>query len=98
MIRYKVKPERIAENEELVRAVYDELDRTAPSGLRYATFRLDDGASFVHIVSVETEDGSSPLRDINAFTRFQADVDQRVVERPVVSDMFEIGSYRLFER
>ena len=25
MVRYKVKPERVAENEELVRAVYEEL-------------------------------------------------------------------------
>ena len=39
MVRYKVKPDRAAENEELVRAVYEELQRTAPAGLRYATFR-----------------------------------------------------------
>ena len=29
MVRYKVKPDRVAENEALVRAVYDELQRTA---------------------------------------------------------------------
>ena len=34
MVRYKVKPERAAENEELVRAVYEELQRTAPDGLQ----------------------------------------------------------------
>ena len=50
MVRYKVKPERAAENEALVRAVYDELQRTAPDGLRYATFALEDGVSFVHLV------------------------------------------------
>ena len=49
MVRYKVKPDRVAENEALVRAVYDELARTQPDGLRYATFRLDDGVSFVHV-------------------------------------------------
>ena len=39
MVRYQCKPDRMAENEELVRAVYEELARTAPEGLRYATFR-----------------------------------------------------------
>ena len=61
MVRYEVKPERAAENEELVRAVYEELARTAPEGLRYATFRLDDGVSFVHLA--ETEDGHNPLAE-----------------------------------
>jgi hypothetical protein len=40
MVRDKVKPDRAAEDEELVRAVYDELRRTEPAGLRYATFQL----------------------------------------------------------
>ena len=30
LVRYKVKPEHAAENEHLVRAVYDELRRTDP--------------------------------------------------------------------
>ena len=32
MVRYKVKPDQAATNEELVRAVYDELHRTEPLG------------------------------------------------------------------
>ena len=39
MVRYKVKPDRVAENEALVRAVYEELRAPQPAGLRYATFR-----------------------------------------------------------
>ena len=53
MVRYKVKPERVAENEALVRAVYEELAERAPDGLRYATFRLDDGVSFVHLALLD---------------------------------------------
>jgi hypothetical protein len=30
MVRYKVKPERAAENEQLIRAVYEEMHRTRP--------------------------------------------------------------------
>ena len=49
MVRYRVKPDQVERNAELVRAVYEELAREPqPDGFRYATFRLDDGVSFVH--------------------------------------------------
>ena len=47
MVRYKVKPEKVAENEQLVRNVYTELKSKTPQNLRYATFKLKDGVSFV---------------------------------------------------
>jgi hypothetical protein len=59
MVRYRVKPAQAARNEELVRAVYDELQRTQPAGLRYATFRMQDGVTFVHLA--ETDDERNPL-------------------------------------
>ena len=67
MVRYKVKPELAQENERLVRAVYDELEHSAPAGLRYATFKLEDGVSFVHLASIETDDGHNPLREVDVF-------------------------------
>jgi hypothetical protein len=94
MVRYRVKPERVAENEELVRAVYDELARTDPAGLRYATFKLDDGVGFVHLAS--TEEGHNPLSQVKAFQRFQENIGDRCDEAPVVSELREIGSFRLF--
>jgi hypothetical protein len=96
LVRYKLKPDRVAENEQLVRAVYDELHRTEPAGLRYATFRLEDGVSFVHLVSIETEDEHSPLVDVQAFKEFSKEVDNRSEEAPVPTELHEIGSYRFF--
>jgi hypothetical protein len=96
MVRYTVKPDRVEENEALVRAVYDELHRTAPAGLRYATFRLADGVSFVHLSATETDDGRNPLLDLEAFARFQEAIGERCEQPPVVSELQEIGSYRVF--
>jgi hypothetical protein len=96
MVRYKVKPDRAAENEELVRAVYDELRRTEPSGLRYATFQLEDGVSFVHL-AVETEEGNRPLPQVTAFKEFQKDISERCDEPPVVTELRTIGSFHLFD-
>jgi hypothetical protein len=96
MVRYKVKPDRATENEELVRAVYDELRRTDPAGLRYATFQLEDGVSFVHLASIEVEDGRTPLADVKAFRRFQENIGERCDEAPVATELREIGSFRFF--
>ncbi len=95
MVRYKVKPDRVAENEALVRGVYEELERVAPDGMRYATFRLDDGVSFVHLAAVDTEGGRTPLTDLAAFQRFQQDLRERCDEPPALSELAEIGSYRV---
>ena len=97
MVRYKVKPESAEENERLVRAVYEELGRTGPAGLRYATFRLDDGVSFVHIASNETEDGHSPLGEVKAFREFVKDVAERCAEPPVTHELHEVGSFRFWQ-
>jgi hypothetical protein len=96
MIRYKVKPESAAENERLVRAVYAELERDRPAGLRYATFRLDDGVSFVHVAENDTEDGHSPLREVQAFREFQQGVGERCAEPPVTTELHEVGSFRFW--
>ena len=98
IVRYKVKPELAQENERLVRAVYDELEHSAPAGLRYATFKLDDGVSLVHLASIETDDGHNPLRAVDGFKRFQANAGERQDEPAVTTELREIGSYRLFDK
>ena len=97
MVRYQVKPERAEENERLIRAVYAELEQTAPEGLRYATFKLDDGVSFVHVASNESEDGQSPLRNVKAFQEFQKEAAKRCAEPPLATDLYEIGSFRFWQ-
>ena len=95
IVRYRVKPDRVEENTRLVRAVYEELRREEPTGLRYATFKLDDGVSFVHIASVESQDGDNPLSRVKAFQEFQKEIVDRTDESPVVTGLEQIGSYRL---
>ena len=79
IVRYKVKPDRAAENQELVRAVYEELSEKRPEGLRYATFKLDDGVSFVHLAEHD-EDGSNQLTLLASFKRFQEGIAERCDE------------------
>jgi hypothetical protein len=92
MVRYRVRPDEAERNEQLVRAVYEELHRADPAGFRYATFRLDDGVSFVHIA--ESEGAENPLAEIEAFKEFQKGIADRCDDPPVVAQLTEVGSFR----
>lgn len=96
VVRYKVKPERVEENERLIERVYAELAERHPAGFRYASFRLADGVTFLHIASIDTADGSNPLAAISAFGDFTRDIAERCDEPPVGQDAQLVGSYAFF--
>jgi hypothetical protein len=95
VVRYRTKPDRTAENAELVRAVYEELATLRPAGFRYATFVHDDEVSFTHIAF--TEDGhDAPLPGLASFQRFTADIGERCDVPPQTTRLSrQIGSYGL---
>jgi len=96
MVRYKVKSDRVAENENLIAKVFEQLHREKLAGLRYASFKSGDGVSFIHIVSLEGADGSNPLGSLEAFKAFTAQIKERCDEPPVPVELTEVGSYRFF--
>ena len=96
MVTYTLKPDRVTENERLAVEVYAALERAAPKGLRYATFRLDDGVSFMHIVSHEEADGGNVLTALPAFQAFASGVKDRCVEPPRRVTLTKIGAYGFF--
>jgi hypothetical protein len=93
LIRYTTKPERADENEDLIRAVFAELAAQRPSGIRYAALRLDDGVSFVHLVTLEGD--QNPLSALSAFAAFQSGIQDRCTEGPVPAEATLVGSYGL---
>jgi hypothetical protein len=95
IVRYTTKPESADENARLVQDVYAELAQTRPDGLRYTTFRLDDGVTFVHLAVLDAE--VNPLSSTAAFGRFQADIGERLVAGPDARDATVVGSYRFDE-
>jgi quinol monooxygenase YgiN len=97
IVRYRTKADRAEENAAYVRKVYEELARTAPAGLRYATFKASDSPTFFHIASVETADGANPLQQVEAFKAFTAKIQDRCEEPPVTTVLEAVGSYHFFE-
>ncbi len=96
VVRYKVKADRADENRQFIKKVFAQLDEDKPDGLRYVSFNLDDGLSFVHIAVVETADGKNPLPETSAFQDFLSEIKDRCDEPPVATKADIVGSYRLF--
>ena len=94
MVRYKLHPDRVAENEGLVKAVFEQLHREQPEGVHYATFKLPDGVSFMHLV-FDSETTSRVLNGLDAFKAFVAEVGSRCEEPPVSMELTVVGSYDL---
>ena len=90
IVRYRVKPDQAARNEELVRAVYAELRETRPEGISYETYVLEDGVTFVH--SAREENGSA-LGDVAAFAEFRRDLAGRLESPAEALGAKEVGSY-----
>ncbi|HEY3095981.1 MAG TPA: hypothetical protein VGK05_04025 [Acidimicrobiia bacterium] len=95
VVRYETKPDRADENQRLVEKVFAELAELQPDNFGYASFRLEDGVTFVHIV-METGDGSNPmsLGDIPAFAEFQKEIADRCAVQPVPQGATLVGSHR----
>jgi hypothetical protein len=94
MVRYKTSEAHAHANEERVRAVFNELRSTAPQGIRYATYRLADGVTFIHIATLETPD-KNPLAALPSFKEFQRQLKDRCVEPPVLTELSAVDSYGL---
>jgi hypothetical protein len=94
LVRYQVRPEAAAENEALIRKVFEQLAHEKPAGLRYQAFRLDDGVSFVHIAtSADDDPQAAPLPKLEAFRHFVAGIRDRCVQQPVATPTDPIGAY-----
>ena len=93
VVSYQVRPEAVAEHVRLIRAVFEQLHAEQPDNIEYKVVRLADGVSFVHMSSVDTADGSTPLHDMAAFQEFGKDSASRMVTPPNPTPAEIIGSY-----
>jgi hypothetical protein len=93
VVRYQVKPERAAENQQLSQAVFAQLEERESQGFTYKVFRLDDGVSFIHVVIEHDTDRSDSLQDVPAFQAFVANIADRCDVSPVAVGATIVGGY-----
>ncbi|MFC5064247.1 TIGR03084 family metal-binding protein [Actinomycetospora atypica] len=92
IVRYEVTPQAAEENQQAIEKVMAELAETAPGGLEYTAYRLDDGVTFVHVAT--TAGGADPLGECAAFDEFRRGLPDRLVGPPAADPGTTIGVYR----
>jgi hypothetical protein len=92
IIQYEVKPDQAEENQRLVEAVFAQLKAEKPQGLHYATFRMEDGVSFIHFVAYDDDDADL-LRPLAAFQAFQQNAADRIIAPTRRGVATLVGSY-----
>jgi hypothetical protein len=93
VVRYQAKPERAAENQALIEAVFAELRQREPNGFSYRVFRLEDGVSFIHAVVEDEVEHPDSLQEVPAFQAFVADIAERCDIPPVAMGATVVGAY-----
>ncbi|GAA1620479.1 hypothetical protein GCM10009789_87590 [Kribbella sancticallisti] len=93
IVQYATTPHAADHNQHLIQQVFAELHSQQPAGFAYASLRLADGVSFVHLVQADGD--RTPLDGLGAFQRFQEGIGERITGPPVRSDATIVGSYRL---
>jgi hypothetical protein len=97
LVTYRVKPTAVAENEKLIREVYQQLSVQALAGFHYATFKMPDGVSFVHLAIAESPEVAKEFGQLPAFKNFQKNIADRCDVPPVVNTVEEIGSFQFYQ-
>jgi hypothetical protein len=94
VVRYQAKPDRADENQQLIEAVFAQLDERQTEGFTYKVFRLEDGVSFIHVVIEHDVDQPDSLPAVPAFQAFVAGIADRCDVAPVAMGATVVGGYR----
>jgi hypothetical protein len=94
VVRYQTRPDRAEENQALIEKLFEDLQERQPRGFSYTAFRLEDGVSFIHVVT-EHDEVADPdsLPDVTAFRAFTAGIADRCEVQPVAGGATVVGQY-----
>ncbi|HLZ68594.1 MAG TPA: hypothetical protein VKV26_01675 [Dehalococcoidia bacterium] len=97
LVRYKVRPEEAAHNEQLARQEFAGLQRTAPAGIHYATF-VEVGRCQLRPRRHHRNHRrrAQPLLEVEAFRAFLVGAEQRWEQPPQTTVLREVGAYGLW--
>ncbi|MFJ2394942.1 hypothetical protein ACIOTI_19580 [Streptomyces sp. NPDC087843] len=92
MVRATVKPECVDELEAALRKMFTAIEAARPKGVRYASYRLADGVTY--LAELEVADGTgNPLPEIPEFREFQATLADWLAAPPAVEHLEVRGAY-----
>lgn len=97
-VTYTVKSAFASKNKENVRAFIKDLEKIHHPAIRYAAYVGEDGQTFTHIASYESDEGQKVLFGLESFKSFQKQRDDSGLEvAPRIETIETVAtSYNLF--
>ena len=77
---YTTKPEYAAANQANIKGVVDELKKIDHTGIKYSTYLLPDGKTFMHFDQFENEEAHEFLTSLASFKKFAAELEASGLE------------------
>ena len=85
-VEYTVKQEYVETNKRNIEKVMSDLSDLNNPGIKYSTFQLNDGKSFVHLGIYPDEETMSIVNDLEAFKSFRMQLKESQPESPPKSE------------
>jgi len=73
-VQYTTSPEYAATNQENIRQVVSELRQLNNPDIKYSTYLLPDGKTFMHFDQFENEEAHQVLQSLESFKKFSAEL------------------------
>jgi hypothetical protein len=73
-VQYTTSLEYAAINQENIRQVVNELKKINHPGIKYSTYLLQDGKTFMHFDQFENEEAHQVLQSLESFKKFSAEL------------------------
>ncbi|NCF64537.1 MAG: hypothetical protein GWP61_01095 [Chloroflexi bacterium] len=92
-VQYTVKAEYVETNKANIQRVMADLRKINNPDIKYSSFLLDDGKSFVHLVMRANDEAQKTLGELPSFQEFQRQLRESGPEvPPKAEDLALVGS------
>jgi len=97
-VQYTVKKEYVEKNKENIVKVMNDLRQINNPGIKYSTFLLDNGHTFMHLAIFKNEEANRVFSEVESFKQFTAELKaSEPVSSPKVENLTLVGaSYDIF--
>ncbi len=97
-VQYTVKEAYVETNKQNIQAVMAELKRINNPGIKYSSFVLDDGKTFVHFGMYADEEAMSVVGNLEVFQKFRQELKGSQPESPPHADNLSLvdSAYDIF--
>ena len=96
VVQYELKPECLEEHLGLIANVFAELSTAEIEGAHYGVLRSQDGHTFTHIATHESDAAGQAFSSMTAFGAFTADIADRCITPPNAVMQTMVASHDIF--